>query len=72
MVDDINKKIDRAPQNPDKDFDNLLEKFRDHLGYLAKEVYETSKNAYDKALQSLQEWLSSQKKEVQKNTVDAL
>jgi molecular chaperone DnaK (HSP70) len=72
MVDDINKKTDLAPQNPDKDFDNLLEKFRDHLDYLAKEVYETSKNAYDKALQSLQEWLSSQKKEVQKNTVDAL
>jgi hypothetical protein len=35
-------------------------------------VYETSKNAYDKALQSLEKWLLSKKEKVQEDTIDAL
>ncbi len=71
MVDDLDKKINSNEGNKENPND-LFKKFRDHLGYLANEVYETSKNAYDNALQSLEKWLSSREKKVQEDTTDAL
>jgi len=63
---DPSKNIENDPEK------KLLSQFKNSLSYLAAEVKNTSRTAFDKALQSLEKWLYSQEKSVQKEVVKDL
>lgn len=72
MADEFDKKIDPSKDIETKPENKLLSEFKNNLSSLASEVKDTYRNAFDKALQSLEKWLSSQEKSVQKEVVDDL
>lgn len=72
MADEFDKKIDSSKDVETKPENKLLSEFKNNLSSLASEVKDTYRNAFDKALQSLEKWLSSQEKSVQKEVVDDL
>lgn len=72
----MSEKFDKKKVSPEENQKNpenkLLSQFKNNLSHLASEVKNTSRAAFDKALQSLEKWLLSQKKEVQNQVVDDL
>lgn len=72
MAEEFDNKIDPSKDiqtDPEK---KILSEFEDNLSYLASEVKNTYRAAFDKALQSLEKWLSSKEKSVQKEVIEDL